>query len=322
MQWDVQNVDQIYFNGSPVTGKETRQVCPAQTTTYTLRVLSGTGATEYPLIIQVSAAGQTPIQFSADSYQVVKGQCTTLRWNVTGVQAVFLNGGGVNGVGSQEVCPQDNTTYELRVQDTSGVVTTKSLTIEAVPADQAIVYFWAGQYALPSGACTTLYWDVQNVKEVYLEETGVSGSGSKPACPSQSQYYSLRVVDNNDESIERQISITVSDPALAPAEVIARGVINNVARADDVDATMADDQAGYWLTVDGISPLFKGTDGWTQAVVKLGVPDSEISPPDSIEILVEWPIRPGQQVEFRAICNGADCMIDTGQGSYLLRRSR
>ena len=55
------------------------------------------------------------ISFSSDAPYVNGGGCTTLRWDVEGVQAVYLNGTGVTGHGSQEVCPCEATTYTLEV---------------------------------------------------------------------------------------------------------------------------------------------------------------------------------------------------------------
>ncbi len=36
LHWAVENVVEVYLNNNPVTGKESREVCPTQTTTYTL----------------------------------------------------------------------------------------------------------------------------------------------------------------------------------------------------------------------------------------------------------------------------------------------
>ena len=53
---------------------------------------------------------------------LVQGECTTLRWDVEYATAVFLNGGGVPGHGTQQVCPASTTTYDLHVEAPSGNV--------------------------------------------------------------------------------------------------------------------------------------------------------------------------------------------------------
>jgi uncharacterized protein YraI len=48
------------------------------------------------------------------------GGCTTLSWNVRHVRAVYLDGGGVTGQESRQVCPAESHTYELRVVTGAG----------------------------------------------------------------------------------------------------------------------------------------------------------------------------------------------------------
>jgi len=66
---------------------------------------------------------------------LVQGECITLRWDVEYATAVYLNGGGVAGHGTQQVCPASTTTYDLHVEAPSGNVD-KSLTINvSAPPD-------------------------------------------------------------------------------------------------------------------------------------------------------------------------------------------
>jgi len=323
LHWDVQNVISVYFNSNPVTGKETRQVCPTQTTTYTLRVTSSAGTQDRTVTLTVGASPtQAAVEFSADATQVILGQCTMLRWRAVNVSTVYLNNAGVAGESSQQVCPQVNTTYELRVESTDGAITTKRITISVVPADKPILHFFADQYTLAANACTVLNWDVQNVQEVFLDEQPVLGQGSKSVCPQGNQYYTLRVTDNSGESIERSITLFVGAPFLSAPEVIAHGIVNQVTSMIDTDPILAGDQQGYRLVIDGINALYTGKAGWGQSAVTLMVQQSDISSNSNAEAPVDWPINPGQQVEFRAPCEGANCYVRTDQGSYLHLRSQ
>jgi hypothetical protein len=47
---------------------------------------------------------------------------------------------------------------------------------------------------LPQGACTALFWEVQNATAVYLDGMEVDSQASQEACPEQTQGYTLRVV--------------------------------------------------------------------------------------------------------------------------------
>lgn len=319
LHWAVDNVIEVYLNGSPVTGKETREICPTQTTTYTLRVVSSSGAQDYPVTIVVGTGAEPAIEFTAETYQIAKGQCTTLHWRVTGVRAVYLNNQGVPGESSQQVCPEASITYELRVEDTNGAITIKRLNIAVVPANTVAIRFWADQYTLKPGDCTTLHWNVQNVREVFLDEQGVPGVSSKPACPAGTQYYRLRVTDNAGQSVTRDLTLMGNIPTLSAAEVIAQGIVNNVSRVADIDTTQDGDQPGYSVMIDGINPLFTGTLGWLKTVVTLTVPEQLTTQGPAGP--VDWPLNSGQQVEFRAACDGTKCYLLESPGQYLRSRS-
>jgi hypothetical protein len=78
-----------------------------------------------------------PVQASiqADDTSLVQGECTTLRWDVEYATAVYLNGGGVPGHGTQQVCPTSTTTYDLHVEAPGGNVD-RSVTINvSAPPD-------------------------------------------------------------------------------------------------------------------------------------------------------------------------------------------
>ena len=131
----------------------------------------------------------------------------------------------------------------------------KAQTIKVVSADKPIVRFWAEQYSLPSGACTMLNWNVQNVQEVFLDDRGVSGQGSTQFCPMGNQVLTLRVTTNSGESVERAITLSVNPP-LEPSEVIARGIVQQVISAPDTDSAQPGDQIGY-----------RSDGGWYQSTV-------------------------------------------------------
>jgi hypothetical protein len=60
------------------------------------------------------------VSFAVQPGQITAGECSTLRWDVDNAQAVFLDGQGVTGHASQQVCPRQTQTYELRVVSASG----------------------------------------------------------------------------------------------------------------------------------------------------------------------------------------------------------
>jgi len=77
------------------------------------------------------------IAFWADSTVIDQGQCTTLRWDVKNIQAIWVYSQGqpyqnfpVTGTGSRQECPATTTTYEMRVQRTDGLIELRQVTIQ------------------------------------------------------------------------------------------------------------------------------------------------------------------------------------------------
>jgi hypothetical protein len=56
------------------------------------------------------------VSFEADETDLTEGECTDLRWEVVGAVAVTLDGRSVEPEGEKEVCPDEDTEYELTVQ--------------------------------------------------------------------------------------------------------------------------------------------------------------------------------------------------------------
>ncbi len=131
LRWDVDNVRAVYLDEQGVPGHGTQQVCPQATTTYTLRVVTYAGDIHRTVTVTVLEPPQVEISFTADGYSILLGQCTTLRWDVENVQAVYLDGQGVPGHGTQRVCPQTTTTYSLRVVTNTGD-TSPTITVTVV----------------------------------------------------------------------------------------------------------------------------------------------------------------------------------------------
>lgn len=119
------------------------------------------------------APTQTPvpgISFTTTSNNIVQGQCVTNSWSTSNVQAVFYfqqgqnwETQGVEGVGSRQECPQQTTTYFLRVQMRDGSVQTRELTVAVTPVIGApvISQFTASPLQINVGQCVTLQWNVE-----------------------------------------------------------------------------------------------------------------------------------------------------------------
>lgn len=77
----------------------------------------------------VPTATPSAIAFRADIYDLQEGQCTTLRWDVFNVAEVYLDGTETTLNSFLEVCPEETTTYTLRVVFLDGNETERELII-------------------------------------------------------------------------------------------------------------------------------------------------------------------------------------------------
>lgn len=94
--------------------------------------------TPTPTPTSIPAPTATPmwfISFWADTANIDEGECTELYWDVGWVKAVYLDGEGVVGHGSREVCPVRSKTYTLRVIKMDDSVEALRITINVTEAE-------------------------------------------------------------------------------------------------------------------------------------------------------------------------------------------
>jgi hypothetical protein len=183
----------------------------------------------------------TPVihSFTSDQSTINSGESTILRWDLSGAEAAYLQYDdleeGVVSPGHKTVAPTRTTVYTLVARNKGGetiaevTVTVNNVSPTPTPVNQLtnqpantpppptestvpepVINFYAGAETLPSGACTSLYWEVQNGQTVYLDEVEVAKQGFQEACPEQTQVYTLRVVYPGGERTA-QLTLEVVD---------------------------------------------------------------------------------------------------------------
>jgi hypothetical protein len=166
-----------------------------------------------PTPIPLPSTGPINPNLRSDASWINPGQCTAVRWNVSNVNAVyFVDGGnqqGVSGNDARTVCPNSTATYILRVIRRDNVSQDFPITVN-VSGTGAIVNLWTDSPTVFPGQCTTVRWDVKNVRAVYFENQGVSGQGSQQVCPQNTQTYTLRVVRNDNGEETRQVTVNTN----------------------------------------------------------------------------------------------------------------
>lgn len=223
LRWDVDNVSAVYFidsgNAQGKGGHDAATVCPGQTTTYELQVVTGSSQV-YSFYQTVNVSGSTgyTISFTADSTSINEDECTTLRWTVQSVQAVYLDGNGVAGVSSTDVCPDNDTIYTLVAVKYDGSQDSRQIRIVvdddddddddddsddnssgdsgtsvSSPASKVgaprIDWFKVSKNTIANGQCVELNWRVSDASGVNISRSGTyivqggSGDDEVKDCP-------------------------------------------------------------------------------------------------------------------------------------------
>jgi ABC-type amino acid transport substrate-binding protein len=121
---------------------------------------------------QPTATPAPGVSFWADSTNLQAGQCTGIHWDVQNVQAVYFyqsgqswENNGVTGKEDRTVCPNQSTSYYLRVVYPNGTSQTFEVRINvaAPPASAPVITSFAlyPPGTIPPGTCLDISWDVQ-----------------------------------------------------------------------------------------------------------------------------------------------------------------
>lgn len=209
----------------------TGQWLPPGPGTYSLRVRAiaadGTSGTSEP--VRLIVAGEAPeaqIELTADSTSLTAGNCTVLRWRVSGVQpqSSELNGQPVAAQGEQQVCPCQTTTYDLIVLADDKYVQSVTINVTGecatptAPPPQREVFFQANPPTVQAGGCTTLSWKTDpNVQVATLNGQSVEWYGSQQVCNlCTSQTYTLEVLWPGGVRDIRTVTVNVTGACVTP----------------------------------------------------------------------------------------------------------
>ena len=93
----------------------------------------------------------------------------------------------------------------------------------AVPPPGAQINFWADRTQINQGECATLFWDVRNVRAVWVYPQGSdfnafprTGQGNERVCPWATTTYEMRVQLTDGSTQFRHVTINVTQPIAPP----------------------------------------------------------------------------------------------------------
>ncbi|MBN1286637.1 MAG: hypothetical protein JXB47_14660 [Anaerolineae bacterium] len=210
LAWDVQNARAVYYQGRWVNRNGSRQECPTSTTEYVLRVVQSDGTEQNYTVTVTVTANPSLIQFAADRTVVNAGECATLSWSVQNARAAYYQGQWVNLTGSRTECPtQPTNVYSLRVVKNDGSEETREVTVYVGDPNAPVINFSADRTQINAGECVTVSWNVQNIRAVYYQNQGVTGSETRTECPATTTTYILRVVKLDGSEETRSVTVVV-----------------------------------------------------------------------------------------------------------------
>ena len=95
---------------------------------------------------------------------------------------------------------------------TSPVAYQALIVVPVMPTEPGSIRFWADANTLISGDCTWLHWQVDKVREVYLDGEGVVGHDQRQVCPTVTTRYELKVIRLDSTETSQAVKIQVNTP--------------------------------------------------------------------------------------------------------------
>lgn len=233
LSWDIANMgDGSYImpGNIPVTSSVgSRDIQPTEPTNFTLVARGAGGEQRRSVMIDVTPAPPMPkpeiSEFSATPRKVHQGDSVTLAWQVKGASEIVLNPlGEVKNPQlylSQEVKPEQTTTYVLTARGLNGQVVTKSITVDVIPPTACLAEirsFRAKPSSVETGKKSTLSWSVDGAATVEIDNgvgAGLPARGKADVSPTETTMYVLRATDSRGNTTTRNVTVTVAPPAPA-----------------------------------------------------------------------------------------------------------
>lgn len=197
LSWSVKDatsvtIDQGVGTVSATTG--TKQVNPLDTITYILTATNADGNKTASCTLTVELVLPVITSFTVNPITVIRGNSSTLSWNVSGATTVTIDQGvgTVSATGSSQVSPTATTTYTLTATNNDGNRTAScTLTVEKLLP--TINYFLSNPTSIQLGNSSALTWAVQNADTITIDQGvgTVSATGNRQVSPQATTTYTL-----------------------------------------------------------------------------------------------------------------------------------
>jgi len=222
LRWHVANASEISITPDIGVVKEnagSRQVLPAQTTTYHLVARGRGGVAEKEVVLTVQPAPEPPppaiVSFKAEPAHVTKGEPVTLSWQVQNAAKLLLSPIGELDplLTSVRDTPAVTTTYTLVAINTAGRKVEKKLTVKVRdPNALEVLEFKVEPSVITAGSNATLKWRVQAASRVIIDNGigEVPAQGETAVSPAQDTTYTLTATNDAGDVVTKSVKVTVT----------------------------------------------------------------------------------------------------------------
>ncbi|RPJ63458.1 MAG: hypothetical protein EHM12_02260 [Dehalococcoidia bacterium] len=186
LAWDVSGSTSININQGigGVGAKDSRQISPTATATYTLTAGSETRSVTVTVDTSnvkstatstIPTSAPTITTFSASHKDIMLGENTTLSWVVTGAKSVTINPdvGTFQPSDSVFLIPLETTTYTLLASNnlgTENATVTVSVTPDSEGTPPEIQLFTASPSTISAGGTSTLAWSILGATSISINQ--------------------------------------------------------------------------------------------------------------------------------------------------------
>jgi hypothetical protein len=223
LSWQTENARSVHIDGiGRVELSGSMKVRPDKSATYTLIAENEQGANiKKEVTVAVSVTPPRILSFQTDRHTIKKGETASLRWQVSDVAEVSINGIKVQSTGSMAVSPQQSSRYILTASNREGERVEDELTIRVVVPAPEIIRFEATS-PITQGGSSTLSWETLNTERVEISGVGsVSLSGTKHVAPSTTTTYTLIAKNDRGSQVKQTATVKVNPKlVVSPSKVL------------------------------------------------------------------------------------------------------
>jgi len=230
LQWDTTGATTIFIE--PAIGyvslSGSQVVSPTNSTSYVLTASNVNSTVTSSATINVNPYPQPPPSsgsltkvnfFDINPPIINPGSSTTIKWDISGADTVFINQGvgDVSPSGTMTISPSASTIYTITAKNLYGSVTSSATVIvNPAPGVPTILSFSTSPNNVTAGNPSTLQWNVTGATSVSINQGigAVPSSGTKSISPTATTIYTLTAI-NNSGSVIASTNVVVN-PAIGP----------------------------------------------------------------------------------------------------------